>query len=229
MKRQFIALAVRIVLAFLYVPVALFSSAGTLDWPQAWAFILLLSLLGIGGLVIVHRKQPGLIDERKKFLKAEGTKKWDKILAPLVAIAGPLTVFVIAGLDKRFGWSPKFPLVLEIAAFLLTAVGYALAFWAMAVNKFFSSVVRIQKERGHTVVSAGPYKFVRHPGYSGAILAQISTAVLLGSVWAINAALVVSGLFVIRTILEDTTLKKELAGYADYAQKVHCRLIPFLW
>ncbi len=211
------------------MPVALFSSAGTLDWPQAWAFILLLSLLGIGGLAVIHRKQPELIGERKKFLKAEGIKKWDKVLAPLVAIAGPLTVFVIAGLDKRFGWSPKFPLVLEIAAFLLTAVGYALAFWAMAVNKFFSSVVRIQKERGHTVVSAGPYKFVRHPGYSGAILAQISTAVLLGSVWAINAALVVSGLFVIRTILEDTTLKKELAGYADYAQKVHCRLIPFLW
>ena len=220
---------VRFALSFLYGPIVLFSSAGRLDWPQAWAFIIILTLLGIVGLSIIHFKQPDLIAERKKFLKAEGIKKWDKILAPMVGIIGPLSIWIIAGLDERFDWSQRLPLAAEIAAFVLTAGGYAMAVWAMSVNKFFSSVVRIQKERGHTVVSAGPYKFVRHPGYAGAIIAHISTAVLLGSVWALIPAFVVTGLLVTRTILEERTLKAELAGYSDYARKIRYRLIPFLW
>ena len=216
-------------LSFLCGPIILFSSAGRLDWWQAWAFVIILMLMGIVGLSIVHYKQPDLIGERKRFLKSEGVKRWDKILAPLVGIIGPLTIWFIAGLDKRFGWSPRFPLAAEIAAFVLTAGGYGLAVWAMSVNKFFSSVVRIQKERGHTVVSAGPYKFVRHPGYAGAIIAHISTAVLLGSVWALIAAFVAAGLLVTRTILEERTLRTELVGYCEYAQKVRYRLIPFFW
>ena len=137
--------------------------------------------------------------------------------------------WTIAGLDRRFHWSDTVPLSLRIAALAVFAVGLALFIWAMHVNRFFSSVVRIQQERGHEVVTAGPYRWVRHPGYAGAIPAIVASGMALCS-WLVTAlgALGVP-LLLWRTILEDRTLRAELPGYAEYAQQVRWRLLPGVW
>jgi protein-S-isoprenylcysteine O-methyltransferase Ste14 len=138
--------------------------------------------------------------------------------------------FITAGLDAgRFHWSPFFPIWLQFLALLAFIIGSAISSWAMAVNKFFSTIVRIQKERGHYVVTGGPYKLVRHPGYTGAIIVSISLPLLLGSVWALIPAIIGDIILIIRTVLEDNTLKKELQGYDEYAKRVPRRLIPGIW
>lgn len=133
---------------------------------------------------------------------------------------------ILAGLDHRYSWSSEFPLWLIVIGFILISLGYAFASWAFAENRFFSSVVRIQTDRGHEVCDSGPYQFVRHPGYAGSILALFGIALALGSVWTLIPAAVASIITVIRTVLEDQTLLKELPGYRDYARRVCYRLIP---
>jgi protein-S-isoprenylcysteine O-methyltransferase Ste14 len=145
-----------------------------------------------------------------------------------VAVFGPLT-WIVAGLDLRFGWSPRLPLAVQIAALALVIVGFLLGTWAMAVNRFFSAIVRIQEDRGHTVVTAGPYRYVRHPSYTGGILASLATALALSSLWALIPGGAVALVTIVRTALEDRTLQEELAGYKDYAQKVRYRLVPGIW
>ncbi len=147
---------------------------------------------------------------------------------PLGIIAA-IVMLIVAGLDKRFEWSPNLPLVLHIVAFGIAALGFSLSTWATLVNRFFSAVVHIQRDRGHTVVSSGPYRLIRHPGYAGTVVTSLATPLLLGSLWAlIPAALVVCQL-VIRTALEDETLQEELEGYHDYAARVCYRLLPGVW
>jgi protein-S-isoprenylcysteine O-methyltransferase Ste14 len=136
---------------------------------------------------------------------------------------------IVAGLDQRYGWTDGLPLVVQITALTLCVLGYALVVWATASNSFFSQIVRKQSERGHAVVTGGPYHYVRHPAYAGAILYELAVPVLLGSWWA----LVVSGLgvvlLVLRTALEDHTLQAELMGYVDYARQVRYHLLPGIW
>jgi len=112
---------------------------------------------------------------------------------------------------------------------LVTVLGYALFLWAMASNAFFAEGVRIQEERGHTVATGGPYRFVRHPGYVGSILATVATPCLLGSPWALIPAIVSGALYVVRTNLEDKTLRQELPGYEQYARQTRHRLLPGVW
>jgi protein-S-isoprenylcysteine O-methyltransferase Ste14 len=140
-----------------------------------------------------------------------------------------IVMLIIAGLDKRFEWSPNLPLLLHITAFVITALGYSLGTWATSVNRFFSAVVRIQRDRGHTVVSSGPYRLIRHPGYAGAVVTSLATPLLLGSLWALIPAVLAVCLIIIRTALEDRTLQEELEGYHDYAERVRYRLLPGVW
>jgi protein-S-isoprenylcysteine O-methyltransferase Ste14 len=136
---------------------------------------------------------------------------------------------IVAGLDHRHGWTTPFPTWTNVVGLLLCAFGYWFATWALVENRFFTSTVRIQTERGHEVCDSGPYRFVRHPGYSGILLGMAGTALALDSLWAFVAAgfaLVVS---VVRTVLEDRTLIDELPGYRDYARSVRYRLLPGLW
>jgi protein-S-isoprenylcysteine O-methyltransferase Ste14 len=170
-----------------------------------------------------------LIAERARFTSAEGIKSWDKVLVLIIGIIGPLAVFLVAGLDERNAWSPEVALALQIAAIVPFILGAALATWAMLENPFFSSVVRIQKERGQSVISSGPYRFVRHPSYSGSILSWLVTPVMLGTLWAFIPAILIIVLLVIRTALEDRTLQAELNGYADYARQTRYRLLPGVW
>jgi len=209
--------------------VILFGSSGRLNWVTAWIYVGITTVFIIGSRVILLRKFPDLIAERAKFSDKGNTKQWDKTLMPLVAIFGPIVMLIVAGLDIRFGWSPKLQLALQIAALVVTILSYFLGVWAIVVNKFFSAVVRIQRERGHTVVTSGPYQYVRHPGYAGGIVANFTIPLLLGSLWALVPAVLVNCLLIVRTALEDRTLQEELDGYSDYIVQVHYRLLPGVW
>ena len=129
----------------------------------------------------------------------------------------------------RFGWTEGMPLALQISALALAALAYALVVWATASNAFFSQVVRIQDDRGHTVATGGPYRILRHPGYVATIIFELATPILLGSLWALIPGGFAALFFVVRTALEDKMLHEELPGYTDYAQQTRYRLLPSVW
>ena len=138
--------------------------------------------------------------------------------------------YILAGLDQRHGWTGGFPVGAQLAALALCVLGNDVLFiWAAAANAYFSRITRIQTERGHAVVSSGPYRWVRHPAYTGSILYEIAVSVLLASWPALIASGVSTALLILRTVLEDRTLQAELAGYADYARRVRYRLLPGIW
>ena len=203
----------------------LFLSVGRWNWAMGWAFVIATTLwVGATALVVIPRN-PDLLAERLGPRK--GAKTWDAVI---MSIIGPALIacYIVAGLDVRYGWT-RISLPLQIAALVIVVLGYALIVWATAANAFFSSIVRIQKERGHTVATGGPYRFVRHPAYVGGIAIYIATPVMLGSLWALIPGGLSAVLMIVRTALEDKTLLNELDGYREYAQRVHYRLIPGIW
>ena len=216
---------IRLIVYILFVAAILFFSAGRLNWPIAWVFLGIYILIILISLIFVD---PELIEERSHI--GPGAKKWDIVLASLVVFFLFPATFLIAGLDAgRFHWSPPFPVWVHLLALVIYVMGSVITSWAMVANKFFSTVVRIQTERGHYVVTSGPYKYVRHPGYTGAIIVSISIPLILGSLWAFIPALIGDCILVIRTVLEDNTLKKDLNGYDEYATRVRHRLLPGIW
>jgi protein-S-isoprenylcysteine O-methyltransferase Ste14 len=220
---------VRLVVAYLLVPVILFICAGDPGWWQAWLYALMIVAAGLGGRVWSEQRHPGLTAERQNTEKMHEAKAWDKVLAPLMALSVVFPMVIVAGLDHRYNWSPEFPLWLIVIGFILIAFGYAFADWALAENRFFSSVVRIQTERGHVVCDTGPYRFVRHPGYAGSIVPLFGIVLALGSVWTLIPAAAAFIITVIRTAMEDQTLQEELPGYRDYARRVRFRLLPWIY
>ena len=201
----------------------LFGSAGRLDWSNAWV---LLGLSLATGLAFTLGRNPELAAERRN---VKAGKSWDKVLVGITVLLGPMAVWITAGLDHRFHWSngiSSWEFIAGVAAAVLSA---ALIAWAMRSNRFFSAVVRIQKERGHTVVDGGPYRFIRHPGYAGMSIYTLATPLILGSYRALAPAAATASVIVLRTIMEDSTLHKELDGYADYARRVRYRLLPSIW
>lgn len=222
-------LLIRFVLTYLFILLTLWMAGGDLEWWQAWAYSLLLLVAGIGGRVWAEWRHPGLLAERQSLEKMQDAKPWDKVLAPLMAVSISFPLFIVAGLDHRRGWSPIFPIWLNILGLVLVTIGYALAVWALAENRFFSSTVRIQTDRGHVVCDSGPYRIVRHPGYAGNILPLLGIVLALGSLWTLIPAAVALIIAVIRTALEDQTLQEELPGYREYTRRVHFRLIPGIY
>jgi protein-S-isoprenylcysteine O-methyltransferase Ste14 len=220
---------IRLIVVYLFIPLLLLATGGDVGWWQAWAFSLLIVAAGIGGRIWAERRHPGLLAERQNIKKAPGVKSWDKVLAPLMAVSISFPLVIVAGLDHRYGWSPVFPLWLNILGLALTAIGYAFADWALAENRFFSGMVRIQADRGHVVCDSGPYRIVRHPGYAGNILALPGIALALSSAWTLIPAAVALIITVLRTALEDRTLQEELPGYQDYARRVRYRLMPGIY
>jgi len=217
---------IRLVLVYLLIPSVLLVCGGDFGWWQAWVYSVLIVTTGPVGRIWAERRHPGLLAERQDMEKIQGAKAWDKVLAPLMALSVSFPLVIVAGLDHRFGWSPEFPLWLIVLGFLLVSLGYAFAAWALIENRFFSSVVRIQLDRGHVVCDSGPYRVVRHPGYAGNVLALPGMVLALSSIWTLIPAAVALVIAVIRTVLEDQTLQDELPGYRDYAGHVHYRLIP---
>ena len=223
--RQWIGL----IAVYLLIPLFLFVCAGDFAWWQAWVYSLLIVAAGVGGRILAERRHPGLMAERQNIEKIQDAKAWDKVLAPLTALSISFPLVIVAGLDHRFGWSPGFPLWLMLIGIFLIALGYAFSVWAFVENRFFSSVVRIQKERGHVVCDSGPYRIVRHPGYAGNILALPGIVLALSSLWTLIPVAVALVIIVIRTALEDRTLQEELPGYQEYARRVRYRLFPGIY
>ncbi len=204
----------------------LIGGSGQVDWVEGWIYVLLVTSGPLATYLVVFKKSPDLLVERSRV--RSGTKAWDKVLVPLIALVFPLAMWVLAALDKRYGRS-GFPAAVQVAGFVLVVAGILLMLWAMATNRFFASTVRIQKDRGHTVVSRGPYAYVRHPGYVGLLGYALGTPLALDSVVALIPAVLCAATTILRTALEDRTLKAELDGYADYARRVRSRLIPAIW
>ncbi len=219
--------AAREVLSVVGMGVALFWSAGRIDWWPAWAALAVMAVWTAATAVIVLYYNPSLLAERLGPRKGE--KTWD---AAIVALLGLTTLvrYIVAGLDRRYGWTGSVPVEAQLVALALCALGYDVLFvWATAANGFFSRIMRIQSERGHAVVTGGPYRWIRHPAYAGAILYELAVPILLASwpAFAVSAASVL--LLVLRSALEDRSLQSELIGYADYAHQVRFRLMPGIW
>ena len=223
-KARFWGALLKGALGGLWLGTFLFIAAGRLDWPMAWVYTGISIVDAILLLLIVS---PELMRERTH-PKADA-KAWDRVSARLTGPLGSAVILVVAGLDKRFGWSAQVPLAVQFVGLAVFVFGMGLMTWAMAVNKYFSLVVRIQKDRGHTVVAGGPYRYARHPGYVGGIMFQLGTPLLLGSLWTLIPAWLTALLLVVRTALEDRTLLNELEGYREYAQQTRYRLVPGVW
>ena len=215
----------QIVLVFIFEALLLFVAAGRIDWLWAWV---LLGLYFVGVLINAYymfRYSPETIARRAS---GEGIKGWDKIVSGLWALVG-IVQLIVAGLDDRYGWSASLPLAAHIVGIVLFVLGFALFSYAMITNAYFATVVRIQTEQGHRVCTTGPYRYVRHPGYVGAILQAFGLPLLLGSLWALLPGVISALLIVVRTALEDRTLQAELPGYVAYTQQTHHRLLPGVW
>ena len=161
-------------------------------------------------------------------MEAKDTKPWDKVLAPLLGL-GSILILVAAGLEKYYVQTPASSLIWNLIALFGILLGYGFSSWALIENRFFSGTVRIQTERGHHVVSTGPYRIVRHPGYAGGMLGYLFIPLLLDSLWAWIPTLLLCVVMVVRTALEDKTLQAELPGYKEFAQKTRYRLLPGVW
>jgi protein-S-isoprenylcysteine O-methyltransferase Ste14 len=219
--------AVKGLVAKLFVAAVLFASAGRLGWVMGWVYLGVFLAFDVATALVLLPKSPELLVERNRI--QEGTKDWDQLLVRLAAVYLPMAAWIVSGLDDRFGWSPQMPPALQVVALVVVVSGYALVVWAMAANPFFSATVRIQADRGHTVAAGGPYRYVRHPGYLGAILFTLLMPILLGSLWALIPAGLALPAYVVRTALEDRTLYAELDGYPEYVVRVRYRLLPGVW
>lgn len=218
----------RLVLVLFVFPLIPMIISGVWNWWEAWAYAILNILGFIVSRALAARRNPDIIAERARSMEMQDAKPWDKILSPMLAF-GSLLILIVAGADKGFGWSTPFTLNTKLVALLVIILGFAFGSWALIENKFFSGVVRIQTDRGHRVVSTGPYRFVRHPGYAGALWTYLAMPVLFDSIWAFIPAVFLLGVLVLRTSLEDRTLQAELPGYKEFTQKTRYRLFPGIW
>lgn len=207
--------------------VILFALAGTTDWFWGWVFNIVHVLAWLLMTVVLIIWNPELLNARGK--RRDDAKRWDMIILAIYGIDWIIMV-VLGALDMRYGWTGPVAPVWHIVGNALILVGFALTSWAMAVNRNFEVAVRIQDDRGHNVITGGPYRYVRHPGYTGVIVAfYLGMPLALGSWPAAVAALIGLVVMVIRTAKEDQTLHEELPGYADFAQDTRYRLIPGVW
>jgi protein-S-isoprenylcysteine O-methyltransferase Ste14 len=203
----------------------LFLVAGRWDYWQAWVYCITntMVLLLMGTLLT---KNSELVEERLN--PKEGMKGWDKFY---FAVTTPLYIvaLLIGGLDARFGWTTTLPLAIYWLSVIIYLLGQAIFLWARYTNNYFSSVVRIQTDRGQTVCKEGPYHYVRHPGYVGGFLFTVTVGLMLGSWWA-SIPQIIAGLMLIwRTAREDQILQAELPGYTDFTQETKYRLLPGIW
>ncbi len=219
---------VQLILFIVVVPFLPLLISWNWGWREAWVYAILCILGFAASRAFAARRHPDLLSERARFMRQEDALPWDRILARLLAIGGG-TLPVAAGLDARFGWSSTFILPVKLMALAVILAGYALVSYALIENRYFSGVVRIQTDRGHRVVSSGPYRWIRHPGYAGALLSYLATPILLEALTAFIPAVFLTALLVVRTALEDRVLQDRLAGYREYAMRVPHRLLPGVW
>jgi protein-S-isoprenylcysteine O-methyltransferase Ste14 len=205
--------------------VLLFGAAGRVTWARGWGYIIAVLLLEVVTLVLLAVRAPETL--RRRGRAGAGVERFDRIFAVLWLALGVVTP-VVAGLDVRFGWSPL-PWSAFFVGLAVLVPASLFGDWAMVENEHFEQFVRIQHDRDQRVVTTGPYRLVRHPGYLGAFLGALVTPLLLGSAWTFVPAGLVAVLFVMRTGLEDRTLRAGLSGYEEYARRTRFRLVPWIW
>jgi protein-S-isoprenylcysteine O-methyltransferase Ste14 len=215
-----------IVWTLLILVLCLFLPAGTWAWTRGWLFFVAVVATSVVITLYLRRVNPEVIAARVN--RHEGTKRWDRWLLGLF-LPAMVSILPVAALDDgRFRWS-HVPWWACGIGYVLLLAGLAGLTWAESVNKFFEPTVRIQTDRGHTVIDTGPYALVRHPGYVAAGLLVLGLPLSLGSFWALVPAVISYLLLVVRTALEDRTLQEELPGYMEYVRRVRYRLVPGVW
>ena len=221
-----IQLLVKSFAGMLFFVLILFISAGRIDYYQGWIYSAV-SLLGMFMNFALTIEDSELLNERSK--PPKDAKEWDKNILKLSTLI-TVIAYVVAGLDSgRYHWSPHLHWGAGVLGIVLMLLGQVLFLIAKKTNRFFSSVVRIQNDRGHTVCETGPYRIVRHPGYLGMIISWIGFPLLIGSIWSAIPVVFAIILLLVRTHLEDRTLVEELTGYCEYIQKTRYKLVPRLW
>jgi len=205
----------------------LFASAGTLHWPAAWVFLGTMAVLGLISGLWLARIDPALLAERMNPMMQGAQPASDKIFMVVFGFAA-LSWFILIGLERRANVSDM-PVALQTLGLLLLVLSTGFVLWVMRENSFAAPVIKIQTERGHRVISSGPYAWVRHPMYSGTILFFAGMPLLLGSWWGLIMAPLFVVLFGFRARLEERALVAGLPGYADYLTRVPYRLIPGIW
>jgi protein-S-isoprenylcysteine O-methyltransferase Ste14 len=204
----------------------IFVAAGTFNWPRLWFFLGFYAATTSALMLWLKKRDPGLLKERMTVKK--DVKGWDKIIIRIYTVL-LMGMYIVLPLDAvRFGWS-RVPAALSWFAFAGIFLAWVVVFWAFRENAYLSAFVRVQTDRGHTVCTTGPYRFVRHPMYLAVILAILCVPLFLGSLFSLIPAVLIVGLFVLRTSLEDRTLRAELPGYAAYAAKTRWKLVPNVW
>lgn len=214
-------------MAFVAISAAFFGSAGTLAWPQAWLYLIIQFSFSTAASVWLKKHNPRLLEDRMAFWKTP-TKGWDKIImATSTAVFIPY--LLLPGLDAvRYQWSSVPPPVMA-AGFAGIIFSLLLIFTVMRENAYLSRIVEVQKQRGHKVITTGPYRYIRHPMYISVIVMFYTIPLALGSLWTLIPASALTLLIIIRTCFEDKTLHEELEGYRSYSEKVKCRLFPWIW
>jgi len=217
----------QLALTIAVMAILLFLPAGRLDCPGAWLFLAEMSLAGLATGVWLDRHDPELLAERMKPIFQRTQPSWDRwFLILAVSLWGGW--LVLMGLERRLAGS-HLPFWLAVAGAALMLVSFAIIQWTFQSNSFAAAVVRIQTERGHRVISTGPYALVRHPMYAGAVLFLLSIPLMLGSLWGLILAPAIVSLLALRAVREERTLAAGLEGYADYMRRVRYRLVPGLW
>jgi protein-S-isoprenylcysteine O-methyltransferase Ste14 len=224
-----IKMLMQLVVAVIIMPLLPILIARRWRWWEAWVLALIIFLGFSISRLLASRKHPGILAERSNSFSRKDAKPWDKYLAPIMAFGG-FFFLIISGLEERFNWSPEpYSVPVKIVAIAVLVSAYVFSSWAMIENAYFSGIVRIQTDRGHTVCSSGPYRFVRHPGYIGATWSYLAMPFLLDSKWSLIPFILLLVVTIVRTKFEDQTLQAELPGYREYASKVKYRLFPGIW
>jgi protein-S-isoprenylcysteine O-methyltransferase Ste14 len=217
-----------IILAMLFFNVILlFVTSGDLHWRGAWLYLLFFTVVIFITSGLLFQNGSGLVEER--WGKNDNVKSWDKLLMPITAIITPQITIVIAGLEVRLYGLKCTSLNWQLCGLGLGGICCFILAWSMLTNNFFSTHVRIQGDRHHQVVSKGPYRLVRHPGYVAMLFYAMAMPLILGSCWSVWPAIAMACFLIIRTALEDKTLIAELPGYKEYTTSVRFRLIPGIW
>ena len=215
----------RFIIMYIFIALALFLPAGTIFWLQGWIYLILMIIFSTSLLTYLARKDPELLKARAK---TKTTESWDKKIG-YINTPFFILMYILPGFDAvRFQWS-NVPLLVSIIGFMGMILALILFFIVIRENTYLSRIVEIQEERGHEVITTGPYRIIRHPMYLSVTILYISHCIALGSLFSLIPCAIIIITIVLRTIHEDKMLHERLNGYKEYAQKTRYKLIPGIW
>ena len=221
-----VKLCIRFMLTVAAFGVIMFLSAGTVYWVEGWIFLSMLSVYILYSTLWSMENTPDLLKER---LRIRETQKWDKIILSFFSVCF-VALFVMPGLDFRAQWTPvEISMIVKVLAFVGVSISFILIFLVTKENVYASKAIKIQEDKGHTVVTTGPYRYVRHPLYAAGMILLVCMPLALGSLYSLIPGALSAVLFIVRTYLEDMMLHEKLPGYREYAQKTRYRLVPGIW